>query len=162
MTVFVFFLKKNFFQGYLLLIVQSHYPKLQPEACGEYSCVNGTKALLFYASISFLALGGGGIRGSVPSLGADQFDDNDPKESKHIASFFNWFLFSITAGACIGVTVVVWVSTNKGWDKSFLISIVCSFVGLCFVALGKPFYRVRVPGESALLRILQVLYMLQC
>ncbi|KAL8105587.1 hypothetical protein AgCh_029405 [Apium graveolens] len=111
----------------------SHYAKLQPEACGEYSCVKGTKALLFYASIYLLALGGGGIRGSVPSLGADQFDENIPKE------------------------IVVWVSTNKGWDKSFIISIACTFTGLVFVALGKPFYRIRVPGESAFLNVLQVL-----
>ncbi|KAL8105592.1 hypothetical protein AgCh_029407 [Apium graveolens] len=95
--------------GYLLLIIQSHYSKLQPEACGEYSCVKGTKALLFYASIYLMALGGGGVRGSVPSLGADQFDENDEKESKHIASFFNWYLFAGTGGACIGVTFVVWV-----------------------------------------------------
>ncbi|KAK1380471.1 Nitrate transporter 1.2 [Heracleum sosnowskyi] len=143
--------------GYLLIIIQSHYAKLQPEACGEYSCIRGTKALLFYASIYLLALGGGGIRGSVPSLGADQFDENDPKESKHIASFFNWFLFFVSGGACIGVTVVVWVSTNKGWDKSFIISIVCTFFGLVIVALGKPYYRIRVPGESAFLNVLQVL-----
>lgn len=73
---------------YLLLIIQAHYSKLQPEACVEYSCVDGTKALLFYASICFAGLGGGGMRGSAPALGADQFD---PKESKHIASFFSWF-----------------------------------------------------------------------
>ncbi|KAK1380470.1 Peptide/nitrate transporter [Heracleum sosnowskyi] len=143
--------------GYLLLIIQSHYAKLQPEACGEYSCVKGTKALLFYASIYLLALGGGGVRGSVPSLGADQFDEQDPKESKHIPSYFNWYLFFGTGGACVGVTVVVWVSTNKGWDKSFIISIICTFVGLVFLAVGKPFYRVRVPGDSAFLKVLQVL-----
>ncbi|KAL1806803.1 hypothetical protein ACET3Z_029871 [Daucus carota] len=143
--------------GYLLIIIQSHYAGLQPEACEEYRCVKGKKAFLFYASIYLLALGGGGIRGSLPSLGADQFDENNPKESKHIASFFNWFLFSVSGGALIGVTVVVWVSTNKGWDKSFIISAVCTFIGLVFVALGKPFYRVRVPGESAFLNISQVL-----
>ncbi|WOH07440.1 hypothetical protein DCAR_0726870 [Daucus carota subsp. sativus] len=136
--------------GYLLLIMQAHYPKLQPEACGKYSCVNGTKALLFYASICFAGLGGGGMRGSAPALGADQFD---PKESKHIASFFNWFVFSVTVGAALGVTFVVWVSTNKGWDKGFIICMVCSFIGFCLLALGKPYYRARVPGESVLLRI---------
>ncbi|CAK9170148.1 unnamed protein product [Ilex paraguariensis] len=143
--------------GYMLLIIQSHYGKLQPEPCGKSSCVHGTKALLFYASIFLLALGGGGIRGAVPSLGADQFDQNDPEEGKHITSFFNWFLLSITIGASIGVTVVVWVSANVGWDKGFIISMVCSFAGLISVLLGKPLYRVRVPGESALLSVLQVL-----
>lgn len=145
-----------FLQGYVLLIIQSHDTKLQPEACGEYSCVSGGKAVLFYASLYMAALGGGGIRGSVPALGGDQFDQNDPKEKKHLASYFNYLLFSITCGACIGVTVVVWVSENRGWYKGFLISLACLFLGLCLLAMGKPFYRVRVPAESTVFRILQV------
>jgi peptide/histidine transporter 3/4 len=145
-----------YFQGYILLIIQSHYHKLQPKPCGESTCVHGTKALLFYASMCLVALGGGGIRGSVPALGADQFDDKDPEERKHIATFFNWFLLSITIGASIGVTFVVYVSSHVGWDKGFSISMLCAFVGLVCLALGKPFYRVRVPGESPLLRVLQV------
>ncbi|XP_031285841.1 protein NRT1/ PTR FAMILY 4.5-like isoform X2 [Pistacia vera] len=143
--------------GYLLLIIQSHYSKLQPQPCGKTSCVDGTKALLFYVSICLLGLGGGGIRGSVPALGADQFDYKDPKERLLIATFFNWFLLSITIGATIGVTFVVYVSTTVGWDIGFIISMSCSFVGLIFAALGKSFYRVRVPGDSPLLRILEVL-----
>jgi peptide/histidine transporter 3/4 len=141
----------------MLLIIQSHYHKLQPEPCGKSTCVHGTKAFLFYASIGLLGLGGGGIRGAVPALGADQFDDKDPEEHKHIATFFNWFLLSSSIGATIGVTFVVYVSSHVGWDKGFIISMSCSFAGLVFVALGKPFYRVRVPGESPLLRVLQVL-----
>ncbi|KAF5464911.1 hypothetical protein F2P56_014948, partial [Juglans regia] len=143
--------------GYILLIIQSYNSKLQPEACGKSNCVHGTKALLFYASLCLLALGGGGIRGSVPALGADQFDSNDPEERKHIASFFNWFLLSITIGASIGVTFVVYVSSPFGWYRGFIISMSCAFAGLVFVALGKPYYRVRVPGESQLLRVLEVL-----
>ncbi|KAG5622049.1 hypothetical protein H5410_007267 [Solanum commersonii] len=142
--------------GYLLLILQSHFQKLQPQPCGESTCVHGGKALLLYTSVYLMALGAGGIRGSIPALGADQFEQDDPKKSsKNISSFFNWFLLSITIGASIGVTIVVWVSTNVGWDKGFIISIVCCFAGLCIVSMGKPFYRVRVPGESPLLRVLQ-------
>jgi peptide/histidine transporter 3/4 len=43
------------------------------------------KLFLFYASIGLLGLGGGGIRGVVLALEADQFDDKDPEEHKHIA-----------------------------------------------------------------------------
>ncbi|KAK6797160.1 hypothetical protein RDI58_004862 [Solanum bulbocastanum] len=144
--------------GYLLLILQSHFQKLQPQPCGESTCVHGGKALLLYTSVYLTALGAGGIRGCIPALGADQFEQDDPKQSsKNISSFFNWFLLSITIGASIGVTIVVWVSTNVGWDRGFIISIVCCFAGLCIVSMGKPFYRVRVPGESPLLRVLQVL-----
>ncbi|XP_024191692.1 protein NRT1/ PTR FAMILY 4.5 [Rosa chinensis] len=143
--------------GYLLLIIQSHYTKLQPLPCGESTCVHGTKALLFYASISLVALGGGGIRGAIPALGADQFNYKKPEERKHIASFFNWLLLSITVGAVVGVTFVVYVSTTVGWDIAFMISLSCAGAGLVIVALGKPYYRVRVAGESPLLRVLQVL-----
>ncbi|XP_059294673.1 protein NRT1/ PTR FAMILY 4.5-like [Lycium ferocissimum] len=141
--------------GYLLLIIQSHSTKLQPQPCGESTCVHSGKALLLYTSVYLTALGAGGIRGCIPALGPDQFDENDPKESsKNISSFFNWFLLSITMGASVGVTVVVWVSTNVGWDKGFIISMVCCFAGLCFVSMGKPFHKVRVPGESPLLSVL--------
>lgn len=140
----------------MLLIIQSHYRKLQPEPCGKTSCIHGSKALLFYASISLVGLGGGGIRGSVPALGADQFDYKDPNEHKQLASFFNWFLLSLTGGATIGVSFVVYVSTEVGWDIGFIISIICASIGLVIIVLGKPFYRVRVPGESPLLKVLEV------
>ncbi|XP_004298249.1 PREDICTED: probable peptide/nitrate transporter At1g59740-like [Fragaria vesca subsp. vesca] len=143
--------------GYMLLIIQSHYKKLQPLPCEESICVHGTKALLFYASISLIGLGGGGIRGAIPALGADQFNYKKPEERKHIASFFNWLLLSITVGAVVGVTFVVYVSTRVGWDIGFIISLSCAAAGLFIVALGKPYYRVRVAGESPLLRVLQVL-----
>ncbi|KAK9934173.1 hypothetical protein M0R45_021325 [Rubus argutus] len=143
--------------GYMLLIVQSHYKKLQPLPCGESTCVHGTKALLFYASISLVALGGGGIRGAIPALGADQFNYKKAEERKHIASFFNWLLLSITVGAVVGVTFVVYVSTTVGWDIGFIISLSCASLGLIIVAFGKPYFRVRVAGESPLLRVLQVL-----
>jgi MFS family permease len=143
-------------QGYALLVIQSHSLKLQPELCGEQSCLHGTKALLFYASIYLLALGGGGIRGCVPALGGDQFDDKIPKERIQLASFFNWFLFSITIGATLGVTFVVYVSTEYAWYKGFLISLSCSSAALICIFAGKRFYRTRIPGESPLLSILQV------
>lgn len=134
------------FQGYVLLIFEAHNTKLQPTPCGKSSCVKGVKALMFYAAIYLMALGAGGIRGSVPALGADQFNQKDPKERKFLASFFNWFLLSITIGATIGVTIIVWISTNRGWYLGFLISMLAAVVGLVSVALGQPFYRVRVPG----------------
>jgi len=56
--------------------------------------LHGTKALLFYALIYLLALGGGGIRCCVPALGAGQFDDKNPKERFQLASFFDWFLLA--------------------------------------------------------------------
>ncbi|KAF5189041.1 NRT1/ PTR FAMILY 4.4 [Thalictrum thalictroides] len=144
--------------GYVLMIIQSHYKKLQPEPCtNESRCVKGGEALMLYTSMCLLAIGAGGVRGSAPALGADQFDRKNPTERKYLARFFNWLLLSVTIGATIGVTIVVWVSMNKGWDKGFLIGMLCAFAGFIVIASGKPFYRIRVPGDSALSSIFQVL-----
>lgn len=137
-------------------MIQSYNLNLQPKLCGQQSCLSGTKALLFYTSIYLLALGGGGIRGCVPALGADQFDDKNPKEHLKLASFFNWFLFSITIGASLGVTFVVYVSIQYDWYKGFLISLSCSSAALICIFAGKSFYRTRIPGDSPLLSVLQV------
>ncbi|KAI4370214.1 hypothetical protein MLD38_018584 [Melastoma candidum] len=143
--------------GYALLIVQSDNMKLQPQSCMQSSCVHGLKALLFYASLCLVGLGGGGIRGSAPALGADQFDPKNPQEGKKIASYFNWYLLSTTLGATIGVTFIVYLSTEIRWAIGYGVSMGCCVIGLVFVACGKPFYRVRKPGESPLLRVFEVL-----
>lgn len=101
-------------------------------------------------------MGFGGIRGSYPALGGDQFDKNNPKERKAVASFFNWLLMSITLGATLGVTVIVWVSTERSWALGFLIGMICAFLGFCIITAGKPFYRVRIVKDSPLIRLFQV------
>ena len=117
---------------------------------------------MFYTSLCFLALGSGGVRGSMTALGADQFDEKDPIEAKGLASYFNWLLLSTTLGAVIGVTGVVWVSTQRAWHWGFFIVTLASSIGFVTLALGKPFYRIRPPGESPISRIAQVfnLYLL--
>ncbi|KAA8545327.1 hypothetical protein F0562_020111 [Nyssa sinensis] len=142
-----------------MITIQARYPSLYPDACGagKSSCMKGGIGLLFYSSLSLLALGSGGVRGALAPLGADQFDQKNPKEAKALTSYFNWLLLSTTTGASIGVTVIVWISMNKGWWKGFLISLVVAFVGFVVFALGKPFYRLRAPGDSPIIRVTQVI-----
>ncbi|XP_077251105.1 protein NRT1/ PTR FAMILY 4.5-like [Tasmannia lanceolata] len=144
--------------GLMMLTIQAHFPSLRPSFCVPGpDCVKGGKAIMFYGSLYLLALGSGGVKGCLPALGADQFNGKDPKEKKHQASYFNYMLLSITFGAMIGVTIIVWVSINKGWALGFLISMLSTIVGYCILILGKPFYRDRVPGYSPLTRVIQVL-----
>ncbi|XP_020520617.1 protein NRT1/ PTR FAMILY 4.5 [Amborella trichopoda] len=143
--------------GYILLTTQAHYKALQPDFCLTGDCLHGRKAAIFYSSLYLIALGAGGIRGSLPALGADQFSHKEPKEKKHLAGFFNWLLMSITIGASIGVTVIVWLDMNKGWDLGFFVSMIATVVGLIVLTFGVPFYRGRVPGDSPLQKVLQVI-----
>ncbi|KAL3530100.1 hypothetical protein ACH5RR_009422, partial [Cinchona calisaya] len=143
--------------GLLLLTIQGKSHKLQPDPCNKSSCVKGGQAAMFYITIFLLALGAGGLKGSVTALGADQFDQKDRKEAKALASYFNSYQFSVTVGSIIGVTAVVWVAMNKAWYWGFMISLICTSIGVVILALGKPFYRLRPQGTSPLVKISQVI-----
>lgn len=139
-----------------MLTVEAHSKQLQPDACGKSSCLSGGKSLYFYATLSLYALGTGGVRGALPALGADQFDQRDPNEAKDLATFFNWLILSSTIGSSVGVTAIVWVNQNKGWHWGFMIATIATFVGLIILAIGKPFFRLQQPNDSPIIRILQV------
>ncbi|KAI3448420.1 hypothetical protein Pfo_005085 [Paulownia fortunei] len=143
-----------------MMTIQAHSDSLLPKPCGKSSCVEGGVAVYFYTTLCLLALGVGGVRGSLPALGADQFDAKDPKEAKGLASYFNWLLLSSVTGGSVGVTVIVWVATNKNnhnWWKGFLITAVGTFAGFILLVLGKPFYRLQLPRDSPLTKIAQVI-----
>ncbi|GLJ36987.1 hypothetical protein SUGI_0749000 [Cryptomeria japonica] len=91
-------------QGWVLLIVQAHFPSLKPPACDMGSVykagicmqVEGGQTIILYTDLYVMALGVGGIKGSLPIHGVEQFDENDGNERKLISNFFNWFLYSIS------------------------------------------------------------------
>lgn len=141
------------------MTIQARYKSLQADECGKSTCIRGNSAAMLYITLSLYALGNGGVRASLPTLGADQFDKKNPKEAKALARYFNWLLLVVTWGGVLGVTVIVWISTNKGWWKGFLISLIGSSVGFLVLVVGKPFYRIQEPGESPILRIIQVRFL---
>ncbi|XWS58038.1 hypothetical protein CRYUN_Cryun08bG0000900 [Craigia yunnanensis] len=146
--------------GLALVTIQAYSKDLHPTSRGKSSCVNGGIVVMFYASLGLLALGAGGVKGALPALGGNQFDQKDPKEGKALVRFFNWLLLSTTLGACVGVTGILWVSTEKHyWYWGFFISTVATFIDFVILALGKPFYRLRepTPADNPIIRIAQVI-----
>ncbi|KAI3770598.1 hypothetical protein L6452_01738 [Arctium lappa] len=144
--------------AFMMMTIQAHDTGLHPKPCGgKSSCMEGGIGLMFYTSLALLALGSGGVRGALAAFGADQFDTKKPKELKAQASYFNWLVLSTTAGAAVGVTGFVWVSTNHGWWWGFFLATLGSFLGFTLFFLGKPFYRIHVPKDSPLVSIVQVI-----
>ncbi|ONI04107.1 hypothetical protein PRUPE_6G303000 [Prunus persica] len=139
----------------VLMTIQAYSKDLHPKPVCKSSCVEGGMAFMLYASLCLLALGSGGVRGALPALGADQF--NRKEEAKSLATFFNGLMLSSTLGATIGVTFIVYVSTNVAWYWGFFISTIATFVGFAVLAIGKPFYRLQIPGDSPIIRIVQVI-----
>ncbi|CAK7340409.1 unnamed protein product [Dovyalis caffra] len=142
--------------GLVLITIQAYSENMHPPACGKSSCVEGGIAFMLYFSLSLLALGAGGIRGALTSLGADQFNEKDPEEAKSLTSYFNWNALCAMLGSVVGVTAIVYVSMFHGWWKGFLVSTLASFLGFVVLASGKPFYRLRKPGDSPIIRIAKV------
>ncbi|KAL6903591.1 hypothetical protein ACP4OV_004404 [Aristida adscensionis] len=150
-------------EGYGLLALQAFLPLLHPPPCNiedePTNCkeVHGWNATLLYAALFIVAFGEGCVRACLPSLGADQFDHEDPTESRQQSSFFNWFTFGISFGGLVGLILIVWLENYKGWDIGLGLGAILIFLGLLVVATGLPFYRNQVPEGSPLTRVLQVL-----
>ncbi|XP_057826861.2 protein NRT1/ PTR FAMILY 5.10 [Cryptomeria japonica] len=111
---------------------------------------------LFYFSLYLVALGQGGHKPCLQAFGADQFDDENPKEKKHKSSFFNWWYFVTCLGTLSGFTVLTYIQDNIGWGVGFGIPAVTMTMALLLFLCGTRFYRNKPPSGSPLTRIIHV------
>ncbi|XP_049393216.1 protein NRT1/ PTR FAMILY 4.6-like [Solanum stenotomum] len=151
------------FMGLLMLTLQACIPSLRQPICASVNrnapCkeVGGGHIAMLFSGLYLVALGVGGIKGSLPSHGAEQFDENTPQGRKHRSSFFNYYIFCLACGALIAVTLVVWIEDNKGWQWGFGISTVAILSSIVIFLLGSRTYRIKVPTGSPMTTIFKVL-----
>ncbi|KAF5475274.1 hypothetical protein F2P56_007097 [Juglans regia] len=149
--------------GLALLTIQARYPGLKPPTCNIFDptsrCekVDGGNAAILFVALYFLAAGAAGVKAALPSHGADQFDEKDPKEARQMSSFFNGLLLAICIGGVVSLTLIVWIQDNRGWDWGFGISTIAMFLAVIIFSAGLPMYRIQViQGTSAITEIIQV------
>ncbi|XP_024522931.1 protein NRT1/ PTR FAMILY 8.2 isoform X2 [Selaginella moellendorffii] len=148
--------------GMVLLTISAVLPSLRPPKCSDPSQVicpraHGSQIAVLFTGLYLVALGNGGIKPNVSSMGADQFDEGDPHESKHMSSFFNWFYFIISVGSLISITVFVYLQDNVGFGWGFGIPSGLLVGAIVVFCLGAPLYRYKPPSGSSLTRIAQVI-----
>lgn len=113
--------------------------------------------MFLYVALYLVALGSGGIKAALPSHGADQFEEDDPKEAKQMSTFFNWLLLVVCIGGAISLTLIVWIQDHKGWDIGFGLSTFAMFLGIVVLVAGLPHYCIHVvTGSSAITEVIQV------
>lgn len=113
--------------------------------------------LYLYTVLYVTGFGAAGIRPCVSSFGADQFDERDRDYKAHLDRFFNFFYLSVTVGAIVAFTAVVYLQIKHGWGSAFgSLAAAMGMSNLVFF-LGTPLYRHRLPGCSPLTRVAQVL-----
>ncbi|KAM7483273.1 hypothetical protein LguiB_007856 [Lonicera macranthoides] len=151
------------FMGLLILTVQAHISSMKAPTCSSTSrntkCeeLNSGKAAMLYTGLYLVALGVGGIKGSLPSHGAEQFDEKTAQGRKQRSTFFNYYVFCLSCGALIAVTFVVWIEDNKGWQWGFGISTATILISIPIFLLGSAIYRMKVPTGSPITTIFKVL-----
>ncbi|XP_022725713.1 protein NRT1/ PTR FAMILY 4.6-like isoform X2 [Durio zibethinus] len=134
------------FLGLIILAMQARTPSLKPP-----------ESAMLFIGLYLVALGVGGIKGSLPTHGAEQFDESTPQGRKQRSTFFNYFIFCLSCGALIAVTFVVWIEDNKGWEWGFAISTVAILLSIPIFLVGSTFYRNKIPFGSPLKTISKVL-----
>ena len=156
--VFLFYL-----QGFILLSVQAHLPQLKPPQCnmltdGEH-CIEakGMKALIFFVALYLVALGSGCVKPNMIAHGADQFKQDNPKQSKKLSTYFNAAYFAFSMGELVALTILVWVQTHSGMDIGFGVSAAAMAFGLISLVSGTLYYRNKPPQGSILTPIAQVI-----
>lgn len=149
--------------GLSLLAFQAHYAKLKPPPCNildptaHCEKVGGGNIVLLFVSLFVLAAGSSGTKASVPSHGADQFDEKDPKELIQMSSYFNFVLLAVCLGAAVSLTFFVWIQDNKGWDWGFGVGAISMLLAVIVFIAGLPMHRIHVvQGSSTVVEILQV------
>ncbi|XWS69772.1 hypothetical protein CRYUN_Cryun04dG0207300 [Craigia yunnanensis] len=151
------------FLGLIILTMQARMPSLKPPECSPSTpsipCqeVGGGKAAMLFIGLYLVALGVGGIKGSLPTHGAEQFDESTLQGRKQRSTFFNYFVFCLSCGALIAVTFVVWIEDNKGWEWGFAISTIAILLSIPIFLVGSTFYRNKIPFGSPLTTICKVL-----
>uniref|UniRef100_A0A6N2N5R5 Major facilitator superfamily (MFS) profile domain-containing protein n=2 Tax=Salix TaxID=40685 RepID=A0A6N2N5R5_SALVM len=152
------------FLGLVILTVQARSSSLKPPACNASNVptipcqeIDGAKAAMLFTGLYLVALGVGGIKGSLPAHGAEQFDESSPQGRKQRSTFFNYFVFCLSCGALFAVTFVVWVEDNKGWVWGFGISTIAILLSIPVFLAGSSSYRNKIPSGSPLATISKVL-----
>lgn len=93
----------------------------------------------------------------MSSFGADQFDERSKNYKSHLDRFFNLFYLSVTIGAIVAFTGVVYVQMKFGWGSAFGSLAIAMGISNMLFFIGTPLYRHRLPGGSPLTRVAQVL-----
>ncbi|KAF0894052.1 hypothetical protein E2562_033931 [Oryza meyeriana var. granulata] len=150
--------------GMSLLTLAVSLPSLKPPKCGagtaDPGCSSEASSLqlgVFFLALYILAVGTGGTKPNISTIGADQFDDHDPRERRHKLSFFNWWMFSIFFGTLFANTVLVYIQDNVGWTIGYALPTLGLAVSIAIFTAGTPFYRHKPTSESSFAKMAGVI-----
>ncbi|CAH8320327.1 unnamed protein product [Eruca vesicaria subsp. sativa] len=127
--------------GLILLTFSATIPSMCKDQEALVSCVSQVKVTMFFCALYLIALGEGGFKACLRAFGADQFDEQDPDESRAKSSYFNWLYFAISFGILITRFVSNYIQENLSWVLGFGIPCISMVLALFLFLLGTNTYR---------------------
>ncbi|XP_068658194.1 protein NRT1/ PTR FAMILY 5.10-like [Aristolochia californica] len=130
--------------GTSLLTLSALSPSLHPTQCPEQEiCPPPTQfqTFLLFTSLYLVAIAQGGHKPCVQAFGADQFDAQNPAESKSRSSFFNWLNFFLCFGSSVSMITVTYIQENESWGLGFSLPCISMVIAFALFLLGTPTYR---------------------
>ncbi|THF93969.1 protein NRT1/ PTR FAMILY 5.2-like [Camellia sinensis] len=150
--------------GMCLLTLAVSLPTLRPPSCdksvNELDCdkrASNFQVGFFYCALYIIALGTGGTKPNISTMGADQFDDFEPKERAQKLSFFNWWMFGIFFGTLFSNTFLIYIQDNVGWAVGYSLPTLGLGVSIVVFLVGTPYYRHKATSGSPLTSVARVL-----
>ncbi|KAK7336897.1 hypothetical protein VNO77_17448 [Canavalia gladiata] len=146
--------------GMCLLTLAVSLPALRPPQCAsDNDCQRATslEVGIFFFALYIIAAGTGGTKPNISTMGAEQFDEFEPKEKAQKLSFYNWWVFNILIGTIFAQTALVYIQDNVGFSLGYGIPTIGLALSILVFLLGTPLYRHRLPSGSPLTRMVQTL-----
>eukprot|EP01018_Ginkgo_biloba_P018729 Gb_16020 [translate_table: standard] len=147
--------------GLISLTVSASLPVLRPPPCNNFSTNSCPRASnfqlgVFFFSLYLVAVAQGGFKPCLQAFGADQFDDEDPKERKYKSSLFNWWFFGLCSGTLLAVSLLTYIQDNVGWGLGFGIPTVAMAVAVSVFLCGTKNYRHKRSGVGPFTQFMRV------
>ncbi|KAL3359834.1 hypothetical protein AABB24_016367 [Solanum stoloniferum] len=148
--------------GMSLLTLAVSINGLKPPHCSNPSSIDCKKAstlqlAVFFGALYTLAVGTGGTKPNISTIGADQFDEFHHREKSQKLSFFNWWMFSIFLGTLFANTVLVYIQDNVGWSLGYGLPTLGLAISIMIFLAGSSFYRHKKPRGSPFTRMAKVI-----
>ncbi|KAK1355830.1 Proton-dependent oligopeptide transporter family [Heracleum sosnowskyi] len=150
--------------GMCLLTLVVSLKSLRPPSCGEdikeVDCQKHASPFqvgIFYCALYIIAIGTGGTKPNISTMGADQFDEYEPKEKAQKMSFFNWWLFSVFFGTLFASTFLVYIQDHAGWGLGYALPTIGLFLSILVFLVGSPYYRHKPASGSPITKMARVL-----
>ncbi|KAK8946976.1 Peptide transporter PTR3-A [Platanthera zijinensis] len=147
----------------ILLTLSVSLHSLRPSPCNSLyteDCSGTTKhfqVVIFFLSLYIVALGIGGTKATLLTMGAEQFDISKDSERSQTSLFFNWWSISVFSGNLFSCIVLVYIQDNVGWSVGYAIPTIALGIAIIIFIVGTPFYRHKPPSGSALTTMIKIL-----